>query len=155
MGTPIRVIHQNDPAKEIWDDVGWIIEGVKPMGAEVLLVTYERIGQGEKKTQGGIIVPHIAGGAASDDEHQGKVCLVVAMGPLAFKDDDTHSWGSDIPKVGDWVVIDIRTAFGFDVPVYRKSSDRIGSADGKRKMRMTQDVHVRAVLSPKVFDAIW
>lgn len=155
MGAPVRILHHKDPAQEIWDDIGWLIEGLTPTGADVLLAMYERVGQGESRTPGGIIIPDTKGGAATEDKYQGKVGLVVKMGPLAFQEDDNHKWGNVVPKIGDWVLINVNEAFSFDVPVYRKSATRIGSPDGTRRMRLAQDVYARIIASPMVFDAIW
>jgi co-chaperonin GroES (HSP10) len=155
MGAPVRVLHHTDPAEKIWEDLGWVIDGLTPTGADVLLVMYERVGQGESKTAGGIIIPDTKGGAATEDKYQGKVGLVVKMGPLAFQEDETHKWGNVIPKVGDWVLINVNEAFSFDVPVYRKSAQRVGSPEGQRRMRLVQDVYARIIASPQVFDAIW
>ena len=155
MGAPVRVLHKADPAEEIWNDIGWMIEGLTPTGADVLLAMYERVGQGEATTKGGIIIPDMRGGAATEDKFQGKVGLVVKMGPLAFKDDETHKFGNVVPKVGDWVLINVNEAFSFDVPVYSKSAMRIGSPDGQRRMRLVQDIYARIIASSSVFDAIW
>jgi co-chaperonin GroES (HSP10) len=155
MGAPVRILHKKDPAQEIWDDIGWVINGLTVTGADVLLAMYERVGQGEAKTERGIIIPDFKGGAATEDKYQGKVGLVVKMGPVAFQEDETHKWSGVHPQVGDWVLINVNEAFSFDVPVYRNSSMRVGSPDGQRRMRLVQDVYARIIASPQVFDAIW
>ena len=154
MGAPIRVLHVKDPAQEIMDDIGWIIDGLQPIGAEVLIAMYERVGKGEAKTAGGLIIPDIKGGAATEDKFQGKVGLVVKMGPIAFDEDDTHRWGDVKPKVGDWVIININETFSFDVPVW-KGNQHVGAPEYERRMRLAHDVYIRAVVSPEAFDAIW
>lgn len=155
MGAPVRVLHQIDPADEIRQSIGWVIDGLTVTGCDVLLAMYERVGQGERRSIGGIIIPDTKGGAATEDKYQGKVGLVVAMGPLAFKEDETHRWGNVVPNVGDWVLINVNESFSFDVPVYSNSAKRIGSPDGQRRMRLVQDVYARIIASPSVFDAIW
>jgi len=155
MGFPVRVKHQKDPTQEIWEDLGWLIEGVHPIGYEVLLVMYERVGKGEQMTEGGIIVPNIKGGSASEDKFQGKCGLIVKMGSLAYTDDDTHRWGSLRPKIGNWVAVDVRHTFSFEVPVYNNRQKQFGTPDYVRMMRMTQDVNAKLIASPEVFDAIW
>ena len=156
MGAPVRVVHAKDPATLIWDDLGWVIEGLTPTGADVLLVMYERVGQGgESKTQGGIIIPEMQGGTATEDKYQGKVGLVVKLGPLAFKEDDTHKWGDTVPKIGDWVLVNVGETYSFDVPVYHNPVNRFGSPQGQRRCRLVQDVYARLIASPQVFDAIW
>jgi len=39
-----------------------------------------------------------------EDEYQGKVGLVLKVGPLAFVDDENHNWCGLRAKVGDWVM---------------------------------------------------
>ena len=155
MGAPVRVLHKDNPVEEIWRDLGWLIDGLNPLGAEVMLVMYERVGQGESKTAGGIILPDVKGGSATEDKYQGKAGLIVKMGPIAFEDDASHKFGDKKPKVGDWVIININETLSFDVPVYHQNKSRFGSADGQRRMRLVQDVYVRVIASPEVFDAIW
>jgi hypothetical protein len=161
MGAPVRVVHDKDPADEIRDDVGRLCAGIKPIAADVLIVMYERTnvkdGQ-ERRSAGGIIVPITANSTASEDKFQGKVGLVMAMGPIAFKADDTHDWGSpnDVPKVGDWVLVNVSQTYSFDLPVYgTEAAKRSGSPDGQRRARLVQDIYVKGIVSPEMFDAIW
>jgi co-chaperonin GroES (HSP10) len=155
MGAPVRILHENDPADEIRHDLEWLIDGLEPVGADVLLVMYERVSKGEQKSTGGIIIPATQGGTATEDRYQGKAGLIVKKGPVAFEEDENHRWGSAIPKEGDWVLIDVRETYSFDVPIYDNPKVRVGSPTGLRRMRLVQDVHVRLIASPKVFDAIW
>lgn len=39
----------------------------------------------------------------AEDKWQGKVGLVLAVGPQAYKEDETHDWAGQSVKVGDWV----------------------------------------------------
>ncbi len=39
-----------------------------------------------------------------EDKWQGKTGLIVAMGPSAFQDTPTFSFGGVVPSVGDWLV---------------------------------------------------
>jgi co-chaperonin GroES (HSP10) len=155
MGAPVRVLHDTNPAEEILTDLEWMIEGLQPVGADVLLVMYERVGKGEQKSTGGIIIPVTQGGTATEDKYQGKAGLIVKKGPMAFQEDETHRWGDVVPQVGDWVLIDVRETYSFDVPIYDNPNVRLGSPSGQRRMRLAQDVHVRIIASPSVFDAVW
>lgn len=156
MPTPVRVLHDSDPAEEIMNDVGWFIDGITPLGTEVLLVMYERVVRGEKKTSGGIIVPATQGKTAAEDKYQGKAGLVVKLGATAFQEDETHRWGGVVPKVGDWVLIDVRETYSFDVPIYTDPKLRLGSPIGERRFRQAHDVHVRILVDdPALFDAAW
>ncbi len=145
MPHPLRVVHNTDPAQDIRDDVQGFIASIQPLGAQVLLVMYERgkqKGGGDTMTAGGIIVPITAQGIMAEDHWQGKVGLVMAMGPIAFKDDTSHQFGGVTPKVGDWVMINIGDTYSFDLP-------------GERRARMTDDVNVKAIVSPNHFDVVW
>lgn len=145
MPAPLRVIQSSDPAQDIMDDVGEFIPHFRPVGAGVLLVMYERGNQkggGEVKTKGGIIVPNTATGALAEDKYQGKVGLVVALGPIAFTEDASHRWGDAVPQVGDWVLISIGDSYSFDLP-------------GPRRARMVDDVNVKLIVSREAFDAVW
>lgn len=156
MGAPIRVVHETDPKDDIRRDVGHLCEGMTVMGADVLIVMYERVsGEAEKKTAGGLLVPITARTTAHEDKFQGKVGLVMKMGPLAFEDDDNHRWGGVRPQVGDWVLINVSETYSFDLPVYTAHAARTGSPDGERRCRLVQDVYVKLIVSEEMFDAIW
>ena len=64
---------------------------------QILVVTYVR----PEKTAGGIIRP---GSNVDEDEYQGKVGLVVKIGPSAFMDTDEQDFQGQSVKVGDWVI---------------------------------------------------
>lgn len=158
MGAPVLVHHDIDPADEIREDVGVLCDEFQPIGADILIVMYERIntkGGEERKTAGGLLIPTTAKTTASDDKFQGKVGLVMKMGPIAFTEDDQHRWGGVVPKVGDWVIVNINETFSFDLPVYSKGRSRAGSPDGERRARMVQDVYVRGIVSKDAFNTVW
>lgn len=97
----------SDPRKAIKDQVG-DLSGVHLMADMVLLGTYIR----PQKTAGGIIRPDAN---VQEDVWQGKVGLVLKLGPDAFEDtpDYTFNFGdSGKPKVGDWVVFKVGDAWG-------------------------------------------
>lgn len=145
MPAPLRLHHKTDPKQDIIDDVGDLVRHFQPLGAGVFIVMYERgnqKGTAEVTTQGGIIVPATATGALAEDKYQGKVGLVMALGPIAFKEDDNHQWGGVTPQVGDWVMISVGDTYSFDLP-------------GPRRARFVEDVNVKFVVSPAAFDAVW
>lgn len=134
MPAPLKVVHDTDPKQDIWDEVGRYIEQIEPLGDRVLLVMYERTKQkGDVRTAGGIIVPETKNGSAVEDKWQGKVGMVVKMGPLAFTEDETHKWGGVVPKVGDWVMISVGNSYSFDLP-------------GDRRAREVRDVYVENIV---------
>lgn len=158
MGAPIRVVHDKDPAQEIRDDVGKLCEGITVLGASVLIVMYQRVlssGGGERRSTGGILIPITANTSAHEDKFQGKVGLLMQLGPIAFAEDDSHKWGGRTPKVGDWVLIDVKETYSFDLPVYSAGKIGQGSPDGERRARIIQDVYVHGIVDRTMFDAIW
>ena len=75
---------------------------------QILVVTYVR----PEKTAGGIIRP---GSNVDEDEYQGKVGLVVKVGPSAFMDTDEQDFQGQSLQVGDWVVY--RTGDGWQLTI--------------------------------------
>lgn len=71
---------------------------------DVLVALYVR----PEKTAGGLVLPEAY---REEDVYQGKVGLVLKMGPLAFKHDDTHVWPERTPAEGDWVVFRVGDAW--------------------------------------------
>ena len=118
--------HTVDPKQEIMAEVNAVVESLHPLGAQVLVGTYIR----PKMTAGGI---HIPDSTQGEDIYQGKVGLVLKLGPLAFKEDDTHKWGDRVPQVGDWVMFRVGDTFPCTL--------------GKRAGRFVEDVDVKAILS--------
>jgi co-chaperonin GroES (HSP10) len=91
---------REDNTKElIMEALGAAPMQIQMIKALVLVATYKR----PAETEGGIITD---GRHEKEDEYQGRVGLVVAMGPLAFKDDDKIKWAKPVPKLGDWVFYD-------------------------------------------------
>ena len=66
--------------------------------SQVLCMTYIQ----PSVTEGGI---HMPDRAIEEDRFQGKIALVVAMGPGAFKDDKIAEFHGVTVKVGDWVLV--------------------------------------------------
>lgn len=80
-------------------DVDKLIERLraqKPTLNNVLLLTYLK-----SEFAGLILKPDKT---IDEDKYQGKVGLVIALGPLAFKDDERTTFGGLTVKVGDFVV---------------------------------------------------
>ena len=100
----LRVRHETDPAKEIFDDLG-DLSGYRVGGPDLLIAVYERRG----KTSGGIFLPDRT---ADNDKWGGCTGLIVKMGPRAYRTEKTEGWFVDDagrpkpPKVGDWIVFD-------------------------------------------------
>ena len=90
----VAMLHEVDPREAILKKVG-PLDGVEVFGNDILVAIYKR----PEKTKSGIILTQ---NTLSEDVHQGKVGLVLKMGPTAYVDEDVSKF-RDI-KEGDWVV---------------------------------------------------
>lgn len=124
----LQMVHEIDPADEISAEVKHFVSDVEPLGAQILVAVYMR----PEKTKGGIIVPDSTSGTRTEDRYQGKVGLVLKIGPLAFSEDDKHHWGDRVPKAGDWILYRVGDTFPFIL--------------GKRTCRFVEDVDVKAIV---------
>jgi co-chaperonin GroES (HSP10) len=101
--TPFKAIEAittaSDPKKAILDFVG-DLSGFEVMGDRVLVGIFMR----PEKTRGGIIRPDIN---KEEDVWQGKVGLVLKLGPNAFVDPDDGSLYAQRVRVGDWIVFKV------------------------------------------------
>ena len=77
---------------------------IRAVGGDVLIAMYNRAG---KQTAGGLYIPE----ANREDEFQGKVGLIISMGPLCRGETFQNWFGDDPPKVGDWIGVNIRDGF--------------------------------------------
>jgi co-chaperonin GroES (HSP10) len=90
-----KMSHEADPKKLILDALGSAVP--MTMGAKVCVATYIR----PSKTGGGIIRPD---SHKREDVYQGKVGLIIGMGPIAFKETKDVAFGGVVPKLHDWVI---------------------------------------------------
>ena len=90
----VAMLHEADPREVVLKKVG-TLEGIEVFGNDILVAIYKR----PEKTKSGIILTQ---NTLSEDVHQGKVGLVLKMGPTAYVDEDGSKF-RDI-KEGDWVV---------------------------------------------------
>ena len=128
---PMKMAHAIDPKTELLQEVGDIKE-VEIFNNQILCAIYIR----PQKTKSGIILTEKY---VDEDKYQGKIGLVLKMGPEAFVD-DSGKWFKNMKiKVGDWVVF--RPSDGWSVSINGKSC------------RILDDVAIRGrVQSP---DIIW
>ena len=97
----VTVEHRVDPKQDLLDKIGAIPDGVVQF-SRILVAVYQA--PVVHKTTGGIILTD-----SMQDEDlqeflwQGKVGLIVAMGPQAYEDDETTKFHGTKNKVGDWV----------------------------------------------------
>jgi hypothetical protein len=86
-----------DPKAALIESLGTGINSIEMFLGQVLCATYIE----PAMTPGGIIRPDRT---LAENRFQGKIFLVLKMGPLAFKDDAISKFGGVVVKEGDWVV---------------------------------------------------
>ena len=90
----VAMSHDIDPRDDLVRRTG-DLESVEVFGGDILVAIYKR----PEKTKSGLI---LVDSTRSEDVHQGKVGLVLKMGPTAYLDEDGNRF-RDI-KEGDWIV---------------------------------------------------
>lgn len=128
---PMEMVHDVDPAQALVNALGDLSD-IDLFNNQVLVAIYKR----PEKTKGGII---LADQTRDEDRYQGKVGLVVKLGPTAFVDDDSVKFHGQNVSVGDWVV-------------YRPS-DGWPNAVHKVDCRILQDTQIRMRVGRP--DSIW
>lgn len=84
------------------------LEDIEVLYNQVLIAIYIR----PEKTAGGIWKPQTN---TQEDMWQGKVGLVVKLGPNAFEDDENFQFYGQKAAVGDWVVFKVGDAWSVQV----------------------------------------
>lgn len=107
--------------------------GVEIFANRVLVAVYQR----SDKTKSGLYIPDQTKG---EDKYQGKVGLVVQMGPQAFVDDEKVQFPVKI-GVGDWVIF--KPANGWPLVL----DDKDGHC------RVLEDTDIEGVVQTP--DAVW
>lgn len=116
--------HDRDPKEEIWTEIG-DLSVIDLLYAQVLVAVYRRPSQ----TKSGVLLADVT---KEEDLYQGKVGLVVKLGPMSFQDTDEVTFGDLRPKVGDWVLF--RASDGWPLDIY------------KTRCRVLHDTAIRAIL---------
>jgi co-chaperonin GroES (HSP10) len=99
--------HNTDPKQDLIDKVG-NIDDIEIFNNKILVAVYVR----PEKTKSGIYLPDAH---RDEDKVQGKVGLVMKMGPEAF-DDPNGTWFNGIKvNSGDWVVF--RPSDGWSITI--------------------------------------
>lgn len=137
-------VHRVDPREEIQNRVG-NLDWLDLRNNQILVAVYIR--PGEFKVAGSDQSLWIPDKTRDEDRWQGKVGLVLKMGPLAYVSDaKTTFHPTDKLNVGDWVVY--RASDGWQLTL---TGD--GSETGKQLCRMFVESDIRAVIpSP---DMVW
>lgn len=84
------------------------LQNIEVLYNQVLIAIYFR----PERTAGGIIRPQ---SNTTEDMWQGKVGLVVKLGPNAFEDDDGFQFHGQKAAVGEWVVFKVGDAWSVQV----------------------------------------
>lgn len=100
-----EVIDPGAERQKIVDAIGDVSD-VVIMGNRILVAKFIR------EKDGSIIVSEQT---QKEDEFQGKVGLVLGVGPLAYKEDTEGEWGGQTVKVGDWVMYRASSGIDFDL----------------------------------------
>lgn len=98
--------HKGDPAKELLAKFGKLDDATVKMN-RILVAYYIR----PEKTKSGI---HLPDSVRKEDEWQGKVGLVIKLGPSAYADPNLFA-PEDAVSVGDWVMF--RPSAGLDCQI--------------------------------------
>src|SRR5215475_13835609 len=96
----LEAVHLVDPRREIMKKIGSQLKEPELFGNTILVAVYVR----PEKARHGTLELHLSDQTRKEDEYQGKVGLVVKMGPRAYVDDDNFSFNGQKVEVGDWVV---------------------------------------------------
>ena len=104
------ISNSKDPKKDILRLIG-SLDGVEVKWNMILVATYIR----PSKTAGGIIRPEMN---VAEDEWQGKVGLVLKLGPMAYVDDEETQFNGESVKVGEWAVYKVGDAWSVNINGY-------------------------------------
>lgn len=96
-----------DLASEIWTKVNPYLPDLGDLVqlGDLLVALFQR----PEKTAGGIFLTDKARG---EDIYQGKAGLIIKIGPLAFQDDETHTWPVK-PTIGNWILFRVSDGWPF------------------------------------------
>lgn len=122
--------HEVDPKQKLLEAVGDVSE-VDIFHNQVLCAVYIA----PEKTKGGIYRPQQN---IEEDKYQGKVGLILKVGPRAFVSDTKWQWPDDM-EVGDWV--------------FYRISDTVGVTINGQMCRILDDVDVKGRLPHP--DGVW
>lgn len=104
------ISNSKDPKKDILKMIGDLSK-VRVLWNKVLVATYIR----PSKTAGGIIRPDAN---VAEDEWQGKVGLVIKLGPMAYKDDEYTQFDGMAVAIGEWAVYNVGDARSVNINGY-------------------------------------
>ena len=127
----LSMVHDEDPKAVIARKIGDLSDKAIPY-SNILIAIYQR----PEKTASGL---HLPDNYRDEDKYQGKVGLVMKVGPMAFRDTEGVSFGGFSVKEGDWVVI--------------RASDGWALSVNKVECRMVSDAAIKMVIQNP--DDVW
>jgi hypothetical protein len=130
------MLHAEDPREALLRLARPFLREFHPSGANLLCLSYIR----PETTKGGIILSSGENSVRDEDAYQGKVQLIVKMGPQCFEDSTTYHFEPSVlednkmrhPRVGDWIMIRVGESLPFRI--------------GELPARLVLDANVRMVL---------
>lgn len=124
-----------DPAKPLWEAAGDLSD-YEIFHNLVLVATYIAPPKVFKGPSGEDIILHQTDRSLAEDRFQGKVGLVLKVGPVAFKDDSVAKFGGVTVEPGDWVMY--RPSDGTELFIRDRSKTNEGLS-----CRLIEDVFIR------------
>lgn len=136
---PMLMAHETDPAEDLQRAIG-NLDSVDLFHNQILVAIYKR----PEKTRSGII---ITDQTRDEDEHQGKVGLIVKTGPAAFRP-ETDAEGNIKPSLWSWA-----DDMGLGQWIFFRAADGWGIKINGVMCRILDDVRVRGRVSSP--DQVW
>lgn len=138
----LKAIHHKDPRLEIIKRVG-DLSWFRLRTNQILVAIY--IAPPERQYRNMKLL--VTDKTRDEDRYQGKIGLIIKMGPTAFVDDEqTHFLPEDKAALHDWVVF--RASDGWQLTL---TGD--GSEETKQPCRVFVESDIRAIVSDP--DAVW
>ena len=137
----LDIVVGEDPTEKVLGVIGDSLEGCPVLGSDVLVWHYTQ----PERTRGGIIR---ADSTKKEDIYQGKVGMILAMGPDAFRwfEKDGSPYEGRVPQLHEWVVF--RTSDSFDVGWMPDTND-----SSHWLLRYVPDTSIKQIVSRP--DLIW
>lgn len=104
---PMIMEHETDPKQKLLSDLG-DLSNIEIFNNQILVAVYIR----PHKTKSGI---YLSDKTVDEDRYQGKVGLLVGMGPAAFQDDSGQWFNNASFSLHDWLVF--RPSDGWSINV--------------------------------------
>lgn len=125
----------HDPAQPLWDAAGDLSD-YEVFHNLVLVATYVAPPHVVKGPSGEDVIIHRTDKGMQEDRFQGKVGLVLKIGPTAFQDDSVAKFGGVVVEPGDWVMYRPTDGTELFIRDRRKSNEGLSC-------RLIEDVFVR------------